>query len=154
MSYLLSSQRTTFLRDQDIQKDWILVDAQEKVLGRLATSIVHHLRGKHKPSFATHQNVGDFVVVVNASKIVVSGKKMDQKKYHQHSLYPGGLKTLALKEKMEKDPAFALRTAVKRMLPSGPMGRKLLRQLFVYPDDKHPHQAQKPVVLDLGAKIL
>ena len=146
MSILLPSQRTQFVRDDDIKKDWILIDAREQILGRLATRIAHRLRGKHKPQYAPHQNVGDYVIVVNAKELKVSGNKLDQKLYQTYTGYAGGLKTATLREKMEKDPIYALKKAVQRMLPKGRLGRQLIRQVHIYADANHPHQAQNPTV--------
>lgn len=146
MGSLLPVQRTKFTRNEDIQKQWILVDAEGQTLGRIASQIAFRLRGKHRPDYSTHQDIGDYVVIINAGKIKVSGKKMDQKKYYEHSLYPGGLKTYTLREKMAREPIYAIKKAVKRMLPSGPLGRKLLGNLKVYAEDKHEHASQKPTV--------
>ncbi len=145
MSNLLPAQRTTFVRNEDIKKEWLIIDAKDQVLGRFASQVASILRGKHKPVYSTHQDIGDFVIVINADKIAVTGKKMDQKVYHAHSGYPGGLKTATLKVKMEKDPIFAVTAAVKRMLPKGVLGRKMLGNLKVYSGAEHGHQAQKPV---------
>jgi large subunit ribosomal protein L13 len=145
MSNLLPLQRTTFIRNEDIKKEWLLIDAQDQTLGRFASQVASLLRGKHKPVYSTHQDIGDFVIVINADKIQVTGKKMDQKVYYAHSGYPGGLKTATLKEKMVKDPQFAVTAAVKRMLPKGVLGRKMLSNLKVYAGTEHGHQAQKPV---------
>lgn len=144
MATYLESQKTKYTRNEDAKKDWILVDAQDQILGRLAGRIAHRLRGKHRPDYAPHQDLGDFVVVVNAGKVRATGKKLDQKVYYEHSLYPGGMKTSTLRQKLERDPVYALRVAVKRMLPKGPLGRKLLRNLKVFADEKHNHQAQQP----------
>lgn len=145
MSNLLPVQRTKFETNEEAKKDWLLIDAEDQILGRLASRVASLLMGKHKPTFAPHQDNGDFVIVVNAAKIQATGKKMDQKVYYSHSLYPGGMKTATLRQKMEKDPTFAIIAAVKRMLPKGALGRKMLRNLKVYADSKHEHQAQKPV---------
>lgn len=141
---LLAAQKTKFVADEKIAKEWILIDATDRNLGRLAGRIVHRLRGKHRPDYAPHQDNGDFVIVTNAGKIQVTGKKMDQKIYYKHSGYPGGMRTATLREKLERDPIYALKTAVKRMLPGGKLGRQLMRNLKIYADDKHPHEAQKP----------
>lgn len=146
MSNLLPSQGTKYLKKEEIQKNWILIDCREQVLGRLAGRIVHRLRGKHRPDYAPHINMGDHVICINARHIRVTGNKMEQKLYYRHSNYPGGMKTFTLKERMEKDPTYALEKAVKRMLPSGALGRQLLRQVHIYPDSEHPHGAQKPEV--------
>lgn len=145
MSNLLPVQRTYFEKNENIKKEWILIDAKDEVLGRLASRIAFMLRGKHKPTHAPHQDGGDFIVVINAGEVKVTGKKMDQKVYYRHSNYPGGLKRATLAEKMEKDPAFALTKAVKNMLPKGPLGRKMLTNLKVFAGPEHNHAAQKPV---------
>lgn len=144
MSTYLASQRTKFTRNEEIKKGWILVDAEGETLGRLASRIAHRLRGKHRPDYSPHQDIGDFVVVINAGKVQVSGKKLDQMKYYEHSLYPGGMRITALRDKLETNPVYALELAVKRMLPKGPLGRKLLRNLKVFPGAEHTHQAQQP----------
>lgn len=144
MSNLLPVQKTKFVKNEEIQKEWILVDAENQVLGRVASRIAHIIMGKHKPTYAPHQDIGDFVVVINAGKIRVTGNKMEDKVYYTHTLHPGGLRTLHLKQRMEKSPTYALQMAVRRMLPKGAMGRKLLGHLKVYADDKHNHAAQKP----------
>ena len=146
MSNLLPSQGTKFVKAQDIKKDWILIDAEGQILGRLAARIAHRLRGKHKPEYAPHLDIGDEIIVVNAGLIKVTGNKMQQKLYYHHSNYPGGLKTATLSEKLEKDPVHALKKAVQRMLPSGPMGRRLMGNVRFYADTKHPHKAQQPEV--------
>ena len=146
MSHTLPVQRTHFTRNEDVQKNWILVDAEGETLGRLATRIAHRLRGKHRPDYSPHQDIGDMVVVINTGKIRVSGKKLYQKLYHQHSGYPGGLRSTTLADKLERDPIFAMKVAVKRMLPRGPLGRKLLRNLKLFPGSEHDHRAQKPAV--------
>jgi large subunit ribosomal protein L13 len=149
-SHLLKSQRTPFVRNEDIRQNWILVDAENQTLGRLASLIAYRIQGKHRVDQSLHQRVGDFVVVINAEKVAVTGKKMEQKIYYHHSRYPGGLRVSTLSEKMKKDPVFALETAVKRMLPKGPRGRKMALQLKVYAGPDHPHQAQKPTPVVLN----
>jgi len=152
MSILLPSQRTKFTANEKDAKNWILIDAKGEVLGRLAGRIAYRLRGKHRPDYAPHQNLGDYIVVINAKDIVVTGKKGEQKVYRKHSHYPGGLRTTVYNDMMEKDPTFALKKAVQRMLPSGPLGRKLLGNLRVYADENHQHKSQKPVVWDVKYK--
>ena len=152
MSNLLPVQRTTFERNEDIDKKWLLIDAEGEVLGRLASRVASLLMGKHKATFSPHQDNGDFVIVVNAEKVATTGKKMDQKVYYAHSLYPGGLKTATLRQKMDKDPGFAITAAVKRMLPKGPLGRKMLRNLKVYAGTEHGHEAQKPIPTKVSYK--
>lgn len=144
MSHLLPSQRTQFVPNEKIVNRWILVDAEGQTLGRLASRIAHRIRGKHRPDFSGHQNIGDFVVVINTDKMSVTGNKLDQKKYHRHSGYPGGLRSFRLREYMEKDSARVLELAVRRMLPKGRLGRKLLGHLKAYRGTEHPHESQKP----------
>ncbi|MCK4537755.1 MAG: 50S ribosomal protein L13 [Candidatus Krumholzibacteria bacterium] len=141
-------QKTTILKDGDFEKNWYLVDASGKTLGRLATRIATVLRGKHKPGYSPHMDIGDFIVVVNASKIHVTGNKREDKQYWSHSGYPGGLKLISFKDKMEKDPTFAVKNAVKGMLPRNKLGRRLLKKLKVYGGTEHPHKAQQPEILE------
>ncbi len=151
-SHLLPIQKTKFTRDEDIKQNWILIDASNQILGRLASFIVHRLQGKHRVDYSPHQTTGDFIVVINADKIKVSGKKESQKIYYRYSGYPGGLKKATFKEKMAKDPTVVLELAVKRMLPDGPRGRKLLKQLKIYAGSEHPHIAQKPQPIIINFK--
>ncbi|MGE4292936.1 MAG: 50S ribosomal protein L13 [Desulfovibrio sp.] len=132
----------------DISNDWIVVDATDKILGRLATEITRRLLGKHKPEFANHMDNGDFVVVVNAEKVKVTGRKMEQKHYYKHSGFPGGLKTKTLAEMLERKPENVLLKAVRGMLPKTRLGRQQLKKLKVYAGPEHPHQAQQPKTLD------
>ena len=129
-----------------IERQWYVVDATGHTLGRLASEIASILRGKNKPTFTPHIDTGDYVVVVNADKIKVTGKKMNQKVYYNYTGYVGGLKETTLKEKLAKKPEDVLYLAVKGMLPKGPLGRQLFRNLRVYADDKHLQTAQKPIV--------
>lgn len=145
---LLPTQRTSFTPNEKIQKKWILLDAEDQILGRMASRIAHRLRGKHRADYSPHQDCGDGVVVINAEKVRITGRKLENKVYYKHSGYVGGLKTATLKEKMRKDPAFAVKKAVQRMLPKGPLGRKLLGHLKVYPGSGHPHKGQTPELLD------
>ena len=133
-----------------IERQWYVVDATGHTLGRLASEIASILRGKNKPTFTPHIDTGDYVVVVNADKIKVTGKKMNQKVYYNYTGYVGGLKETTLKEKLAKKPEDVLYLAVKGMLPKGPLGRQMIKKLHVYADDKHEQSAQKPVVLDLS----
>ena len=133
----------------DIQRDWLLADADGKVLGRLASALAYRLRGKHKPGYAPHMDTGDFVVVVNAAKIKVTGKKESDKLYYRHSGYPGGLRTRSLGDLRKSFPDRILRLAVKGMLPKGPLGRQMLSKLKIYPGVEHPHGAQSPKELSL-----
>lgn len=136
-------------KPEDIKKDWFVVDASGKILGRLATAIAHHLRGKHKPGYAPHMDTGDFIVVVNAEKIAVTGAKMEQKKYYRHSGYIGGLKELTLREMMAKKPQAVLIKAVKGMLPKNKLSNQVIKKLKVYVGGEHPHAAQQPKALEL-----
>ena len=128
----------------EIQRQWHVVDAQGQTLGRLATRIADTLRGKDKPQYTPHVDTGDFVVVVNAEKIAVTGKKLDDKMYHRHSGYPGGLRSRTLREQLERRPTEVLRKAVKGMLPRNRLGRAQLRKLKIYAGPEHPHTAQSP----------
>jgi len=132
-----------------IERKWYVVDATGHTLGRLSSEIASILRGKNKPTFTPHIDTGDYVIVVNADKIKVTGKKMDQKIYYNHSDYVGGMKETTLKEKMAKKPEDVIRLAVKGMLPKGPLGRSMITKLHVYAGPKHNHQAQKPEVLEI-----
>lgn len=129
---------------KDITRDWVIVDASDKVLGRLASQIAQRLRGKHKPEFAPHMDAGDFVVVVNAEKVQVTGRKLDQKMYYRHSGWIGGLKETVLKDMMASKPEQVLIKAVKGMLPKNRLGRQMLKKLKVYSGTEHPHAAQQP----------
>ena len=130
------------------ERNWVLVDASGKTLGRLATRIADALRGKRKPEYTPHIDTGDFVVVVNAEKIAVTGNKRQQKIYYRHSGYPGGLRTRTLEEMLERRPEEVIRLAVKGMLPRNRLGRQQLRKLKVYAGPEHPHEAQKPKPMD------
>ena len=132
-----------------IERKWYVVDATGHTLGRLSSEIASILRGKNKPTFTPHIDTGDYVIVVNADKIKVTGKKMDQKIYYNHSDYVGGLKETTLKEKMAKKPEDVIRLAVKGMLPKGPLGRSMITKLHIYAGPEHNHQAQKPEVLEI-----
>lgn len=143
------NQKTFVAKHSDIQNDWLLVNAKDKVLGRLASSIAFRLRGKHKPEFTTHMDNGDYVVVINASKIRVTGNKREGKKYYRHSGYPGGIYETTFSKMQDKFPGRALHLAVKGMLPKGPLGYAMIKKLKIYEDDTHPHSAQQPVTVEL-----
>ena len=128
---------------------WYLVDADGVTLGRAASRIAMILRGKHKPTFTPHTDMGDFVIVVNAEKVAMTGRKLDQKKYYRHSQWPGGLKERTARQMLQQKPEEVLRHAVRGMLPKGRLGRKLLKKLKIYAGPEHPHQAQKPEALSL-----
>lgn len=133
----------------DVQRKWYVIDAEGKVLGRLASEVAKILRGKHKPIYTPHVDTGDFVIVINADKVVLTGKKLDQKMYRKHSLYPGGLKETPYRTILANKPEKAIEEAVRGMLPHNSLGRKMFRKLKVYRGSEHEHQAQKPEVLDL-----
>ena len=132
-----------------IERKWYVVDAEGQTLGRLAAEVAKVLRGKNKPIFTPHVDKGDYVIVVNASKVKVTGKKMDQKIYYNHSDFPGGMRETTLKELMAKDSAEVIKLAVKGMLPKGPLGRSMIKKLHVYAGPEHTHAAQKPEVLEI-----
>lgn len=139
--------KTFMASPSNIEKKWFVVDAEGQTLGRLASEVALILRGKNKPIYTPHIDTGDYVIIINAEKIKVTGKKLDQKTYFTHSGYIGGDKTMTLKEKLQKRPEDVLKLAVKGMLPKGPLGRSMNKKLFVYAGENHPHQAQKPEVL-------
>jgi large subunit ribosomal protein L13 len=133
----------------EVEQSWYVVDAEGATLGRLATQIAETLRGKGKPQYTPHVDTGDFVVVVNAEKIAVTGKKLDEKLYHRHSGYPGGLRTRTLREQLERRPTEVLRKAVKGMLPRNKLGRAQINKLKIYAGPEHPHAAQSPAPLEV-----
>ena len=145
------SSKTPVAKAEDISRDWYLVDASDMVLGRLAAQVASRLRGKHKPIFSPHMDTGDFVVVVNAEKVKLTGRKMDQKMYWRHSGYPGGIKGVTARRLLETKPERVLRAAVRGMLPKNRLGRKMLKKLKIYIGPEHPHQAQQPQTLTLEA---
>jgi large subunit ribosomal protein L13 len=136
--------RTYIPKKDDIEQKWWLVNAEGRILGRLATEVADLIRGKRKPMFTSHLDTGDFVVVVNAEKIKVSGRKLEQKMYYSHSLYPGGLKEVKLKDLLAKKPEEVIRKAVWGMIPKGKLGRAVYKKLKVYRGPSHPHEAQNP----------
>ena len=144
--------RTFSPRPSDINRRWLVIDAEGAVLGRMSTEIATLLRGKHKPIWAPHVDVGDHVIVVNASKLAISQKKGTDKLYHRHTGYPGGIKTETLEHLAVRDIEKVVRLAVRRMLPKGPLGRQMLKKLKIYGGDTHPHTAQKPVAHELPAR--
>jgi len=145
----LLRMKTYNAKPGEIQRDWYLVDAEGKTLGRLATQIAERLRGKGKPQYTPHVDTGDFVVVVNAEKVVVTGKKLDEKMYYNHSGYPGGLRERTLREQLERRPTEVLRSAVKGMLPRNRLGRAQLTKLKIYAGADHPHEAQAPTKIEV-----
>jgi large subunit ribosomal protein L13 len=132
----------------EAQREWYVLDAQGQTLGRIATKIASVLRGKHKPTYTPNVDMGDFVVVVNATGVQLTGRKMDDKVYQHHTLFPGGIKTRLAKDVVADDPERAIREAVWGMLPKGPLGRRIIKKLKVYPGAQHDHSAQKPRVLE------
>ncbi|MBB5021213.1 50S ribosomal protein L13 [Desulfurispira natronophila] len=139
----------TYVSKGDIEKKWYVVDAEGKNLGRLSTEVARILRGKHKPTFTPHVNDGDYVIIVNADKVEVSGKKADKKVYYRHSWYTGGLKAQTYREMMEKKPEEVIVKAVKGMLPKNKLARQIIKQLRVYTGPEHPHTANQPETLNL-----
>jgi len=141
--------KTFSAKPHEVQRDWFVVDATDKVLGRLAAEIAQRLRGKHKAIYTPHVDTGDFIVVVNAGKLRVTGDKADQKKYFRHSGYPGGIYERSFTEMQQQFPERLIEKAVKGMLPKGPLGYAMLKKLKVYASAEHPHAAQKPQVLEI-----
>ena len=141
--------KTFSAKPHEVQRDWYLVNAQGKTLGRLATEIARRLRGKHKPEYTPHVDTGDYIVVVNAEKIRVTGTKLKDKIYHRHTGYIGNLKSESLQDKLKREPEQVLKLAVKGMMPRNPLGRQMLRKLKVVCGEDHPHAAQQPQPLEL-----
>jgi len=142
--------RTTYMaKTGEAERKWLLIDADGKTLGRLASEAAALIRGKHKPTFTPHVDTGDYVIIVNADKVVLTGKKLQQKKYYSHSQYPGGLKTTTAGEMLSKKPARMVELAVYGMLPKNKLGHQLQSHLKVYAGSEHPHQAQQPEVYEL-----
>ena len=139
--------KTTALRTQDIEQKWYLMDCSGKRLGRLSVQVANILRGKNKPEYTPNSDVGDFVVLVNAKNIEVTGNKSEDKIYFRHTGYPGGIKKISFKDQLEKDPEKIIRDAVKGMLPKNKLNRQIIKKLKVYNDDIHPHEAQNPEVI-------
>ncbi len=137
---------------QTVERKWFVVDGDGQVLGRLASQVANILRGKHKPTYTPHVDTGDFVIIVNCAKVILTGRKLDQKIYYSHSGFPGGLKETKYRDLMANKPDFAVRNAIKGMLPKGPLGRQMLRKLYVYAGGEHNHQAQQPETLQLERK--
>ncbi|OCL27807.1 50S ribosomal protein L13 [Orenia metallireducens] len=140
---------TYMAKPQDINREWYVVDMEGRTLGRVATEIAKILQGKNKPMYTPHIDTGDYVIVVNADKVHLTGKKLEQKMYHKHSRYPGGLKSTPYGELLAKEPEKVIELAVKRMLPKNKLGRQMFKKLKVYAGADHPHQAQEPKELEL-----
>ncbi|MDN4502034.1 50S ribosomal protein L13 [Alteromonadaceae bacterium BrNp21-10] len=141
--------KTFVAKPATVERDWFVVDATDKTLGRFATEIARRLRGKHKPEFTPHVDTGDYIVVINAEKVVVTGNKAQNKMYYSHSGYPGGLKEVNFEKLQAKKPEMIIEKAVKGMLPKGPLGRAMFRKMKVFAGAEHTHAAQQPQVLDI-----
>ena len=141
--------KTYHAKKEEIERGWFVVNAEGKVLGRLASQVAKVLRGKHKPTFSPHVDTGDFVVVVNARKVTLTGRKLKDKKYYHHTGYPGGIREARAEKVLALKPAEMIRTAVKGMLPKTSLGRQMIRKLKIYAGSNHPHEAQKPVSLEI-----
>ncbi|MDX1345252.1 MAG: 50S ribosomal protein L13 [Sedimenticolaceae bacterium] len=140
---------TVSTKPADVRRDWYVVDAEGKTLGRLATEIARRLRGKHKPEYTPHVDTGDYIVVINAEKIRVTGNKMQQKMYHHHTGYIGNLKSISLEKQLQKAPERVIETAVRGMMPKNKLGRAMFKKLRVYAGSEHQHTAQQPIALDI-----
>lgn len=141
--------KTFSAKPETVKRDWYVVDAAGKTLGRLATEVARRLRGKHKPEFTPHVDTGDYIVVINAEKIAVTGNKATDKMYHSHTGFPGGIKSISFDKLIQKKPEMVIEKAVKGMLPKNPLGRAMYRKLKVYAGSEHKHTAQQPQVLDI-----
>ena len=144
--------KTFSAKGHEVKRDWFVIDADNKVLGRLASEIAHRLRGKHKPEFTPHVDTGDYIVVVNAGKMRVTGNKETDKVYYRHSGYPGGIYETTFSKMQERFPGRALEKAVKGMLPKGPLGYAMIKKMKIYAGADHPHEAQQPQPLDINIK--
>lgn len=143
-------KKTYVTKEEDVQREWYVIDASGQTLGRLAARVASVLRGKHKPVYSPSVDAGDFVIVVNAEKVHVTGRKLDQKMYYRHSGYPGGLKEITLRNLLQQHPTRVIEHAVRGMLPKNRLGRQVFRHLKVYAGSEHPHEAQQPKALELG----
>lgn len=144
--------KTFSAKADEIKREWFVIDAENVILGRMATEIARRLRGKHKPEFTPHVDTGDYIVVINAEKLAVTGNKMKQKTYYKHTGYVGNLKSITLEKQLIKHPEVVIETAVKGMLPKNSLGRTMYRKLKVYAGPEHPHEAQQPTKLEIGRK--
>ena len=144
--------KTFSAKKEGVKRDWLLVNASGETLGRLATKVAMILRGKHKPIYTPHVDTGDFVVIINAEKINLTGKKMENKRYYHHTGYPGGIKSITVKDLLKKEPQSVIKFAVKGMLPKNPLGRMMIKKLKVYSGEEHPHQAQNPKQIKISEK--
>ncbi len=141
--------KTFSAKGHEVQRDWVVIDATDKILGRVASEVARRLRGKHKPEFTPHVDTGDYIIVVNAGKLRVTGAKSNDKIYYRHTGYPGGIYATKFRDMQEKFPGRALEKAVKGMLPKGPLGYAMIKKLKVYGEGTHPHSAQQPKSLDI-----
>ncbi|MCT7654900.1 50S ribosomal protein L13 [Oceanimonas pelagia] len=141
--------KTFVAKPETVKRDWYVVDAEGKTLGRLATEIARRLRGKHKPEFTPHVDCGDYIIVINAEKVQVTGKKASDKIYYSHSGFPGGIKSISFEKLIDRKPEMVIESAVRGMLPRGPLGRAMYRKMKVYAGSQHNHAAQQPQVLDI-----
>ncbi|MGY3944517.1 50S ribosomal protein L13 [Aeromonas tecta] len=141
--------KTFVAKPETVKRDWYIVDAEGKTLGRIATEIAARLRGKHKAEYTPHVDTGDYIIVVNAEKVHVTGKKFTDKIYHSHSGFPGGIKSISFDKLIQRKPEMVIEAAIKGMLPKGPLGRAMFRKLKVYAGAEHAHAAQQPQVLDI-----
>lgn len=141
--------KTYSAKPKEVSNNWLLIDAEGQTLGRIASAIAARLRGKHKAEFTPHVDTGDFIVVINADKVRVTGNKAKDKMYHSHSAFPGGLKTISFEKLLDKAPERVIQLAVKGMLPRSPLGRAMIRKLKVYAGTEHPHSAQQPVTVKI-----
>ncbi len=141
--------KTYSAKPETVQRDWFVVDAEDKTLGRLAADVASRLRGKHKPEFTPHVDTGDYIVIINAEKVRVTGNKAKDKIYHHHTGYPGGLKSISFEKLIDKAPERTIQSAVKGMLPKGPLGNAMFKKLKVYAGAEHPHTAQQPQELNI-----
>ena len=142
--------KTYSAKPETVKREWFVIDAAEQTLGRLATEVARRLRGKHKPEFTPHVDTGDYIVVINADKIQVTGNKAGDKMYHRHTGYPGGLKSISFEKLIDHKPEMVIELAVKGMLPKNPLGRAMFKKMKVYAGSEHPHVAQQPQELKLG----
>lgn len=141
--------KTFSAKPESVQRDWFIIDAEGKTLGRMATEVARRLRGKHKPEYTPHVDTGDYIVIINADKVTVTGNKANDKMYYRHSGYPGGIKEINFADLQARKPEMIIEKAVKGMLPKGPLGRAMFRKLKVYAGAEHKHAAQQPQVLDI-----
>jgi len=144
--------KTFSAKADEIKREWFVIDAENVILGRMATEIARRLRGKHKPEYTPHVDTGDYIVVINAEKLAVTGNKMKDKIYYKHTGYVGNMKSITLEKQLQKRPETVIETAVKGMLPKNSLGRTMYRKLKVYAGDTHPHEAQQPTKLEIGRK--